>query len=58
MQTKIQPLGAGISSDYLELMQDHLLEEDVEIETFQDVPLSKIEDLHVLKKKRKSKTVL
>ena len=51
-------MGAEISSDYLELMRDHLLEEDVEIETFQDVPLSKIEDLHVLKKKRKSKTVL
>ena len=51
-------MGAGISSDYLELMQDHLLEEDVEIETVKDVPLSKIEDLHVLKKKRKSRVVL
>ena len=51
-------MGAEISSDYLELMQDHLLEEDVEIETVKDVPLSKIEDLHVLKKKRKSRAVL
>ena len=58
MQTKIPSLGAEISLDYLELMQDHLLEEDVEIETVKDVPLSKIEDLHVLKKKRKSRAVL
>ena len=51
-------MGAEISSDYQEMMQDHLLGEAVEGETVQDVPLSKIEDLHVLKKKRKSRAVL
>ena len=47
-------LDAEISSDFQEMMQDHLLGEAVEGETVQDVPLSKIEGLHVIKKKRKS----
>ena len=47
-------LDAGIFSDYLEAMLDHLLGEAVEEETAQDVPLSKIEDLHDHKKKSKS----
>ena len=51
---KIRPLGAEISLDYLEVMQVHLLGEDVEEEMVQDVPLFKIEDLHVPKKKRRS----
>ena len=51
---KKRPLGAEISLDYLEVMQVHLLGEDVEEEMVQDVPLFKIEDLHVPKKKRRS----
>ena len=50
----IRPLGAEISSDYLVMMLDHLLGEAEVEETAQDVPLSKIEDLHDTRKKRKS----